>query len=111
MSDRFTGDWLVSEYVYNADGSFAGVIQQRRKLQRRDDGTIRVVQQCTPGAELANHAMAAFAGEWVFTMSREGRARRYHGPDVIGMGALRAQFHVVWRDGDARTSNYWRQIL
>lgn len=85
-ADRFTGDWLVTEYVYNPDGTFAGEIQQRRKLQRRDDGTTRVVQQCTPDVRLAEHIMAAFAGEWVFDLTREGRTRRYHGPDVVGMG-------------------------
>lgn len=86
MSDRFTGDWLVSEYVHNADGSFAGVIKQRRKLQSLGDGRTRVIQQCAPGAELNGHPMAAFAGEWVFELTRDGRARRYHGADVVGMG-------------------------
>lgn len=100
MSDRFTGDWLVSEYVYNADGSFAGVIRQRRKLERRDDGTIRVTQQCAPQAELNGHPMAAFAGEWVFEMIREGRTRRYHGPDVVGMG-------LAWGDNCITGRGVW----
>ena len=38
MSDKFLGAWLVSEYVYNPDGSFAGIVRQRRELLQMDNG-------------------------------------------------------------------------
>lgn len=82
----FLGVWLVSEYVYNPDGSFAGIVRQRRSLAAMPSDRLLVHQICQPEASLAGHPMTAFAGEWVFELSTEGRVRRYHGPDVIGAG-------------------------
>ena len=82
----FGGAWLVSEYVYNSDGAFAGIVRQRRELRRRRDGDLDVVQYCVPGPELAGHPMGEFSGERVFLLRTEGRFRRYLGPDVIGSG-------------------------
>ena len=90
--DPFADDWLVSEYVYNNDGSFAGIVRQRRRVIPQDDGTILVWQSCAPEASLSNHPMGAFAGEWEFTLTVEGRVRRYHGPEVLGTG-------LQWIDG------------
>ena len=42
MNDKFLGAWLVSEYVYNPDGSFAGIVRQRRELLGLANGRIRV---------------------------------------------------------------------
>ncbi|MEQ8673009.1 MAG: hypothetical protein RLP44_30455 [Aggregatilineales bacterium] len=84
--DNFTGHWLVSEYVYNPNGAFAGIVRQRRYLEAQPDGRTRVIQHCNPQPELASHPMGLFNGERVFDLSLEGRRRLYHGPDVIGMG-------------------------
>jgi hypothetical protein len=86
MSENFVGCWRVSEYVFDANGSFVGVIEQRRQLMSLPNGRIRVTQHCTPKLSDAKHAMNAFAGEWIFEMSRHGRKRLYHGPDVVGLG-------------------------
>lgn len=83
---NFMGSWLVTEYVYNEDGSFAGVVHQRRTLHRLENGRIRVTQVCEPEAALRGHAMAAFAGEWVFELAVDGKRRHYLGKDVVGMG-------------------------
>lgn len=100
MTDNFLGAWRVSEYVYNPDGTFAGIVHQRRQLQRLANDNIRVVQQCSPGPELAAHPMGTFAGEWVFELSVDGRARRYHGPDVIGAG-------LTWGEGVMTGRGLW----
>lgn len=100
MADEFLGAWLVSEYVYNPDGAFVGIVHQRRQLHRLDNGNVRVEQQCSPGPELAAHPMGAFAGEWVFELSVDGRARRYHGPDVIGAG-------LTWGEGVMTGRGLW----
>lgn len=100
MSDQFLGAWLVSEYVYNANGRFAGIIKQRRELRRLANGRIQVLQQCEPAAELAGHPMSRFAGEWVFELSIDGRYRRYHGPAVVGTG-------VPWGEGAMTGSGLW----
>lgn len=86
MNEGFTGHWLVTEYVFHPNGQFAGIIQQRRILEPRPDGSIRVIQQCTPSHELSNHPMSHFRGEWVFDLKREGTIRHYMGPDVVGYG-------------------------
>ena len=85
-SDTFLGSWLVTEYVFNADDSFAGLVHQRRKLHRLENDNIRVTQFCQPDERLADHAMANFAGEWVFYLRVDGKNRHYLGDDVIGMG-------------------------
>lgn len=99
-SDRFIGDWLVSEYVFAPDGQALGVVRQRRTLQPLPGGRIRVVQQCEPSPTLDGHAMAAFAGEWVFELQIEGRLRHYLGPDVIGYGK-------VWDNGYLEGCGCW----
>lgn len=103
MSDNFTGRWLVSEYVYNPDGSFVGVVQQKRYLETYDDGRIRVIQDCDPLPELDNHSMANFRGHWEFDLMREGRLRHYHGPDVIGTG-------YPWGDKAMTGEGIWTQF-
>lgn len=100
MSDKFLGRWLVSEYVFNPNGQYVGKIEQKRELHQRNDGRIRVVQNCKPEAALANHPMGKFAGEWEFDLSVDGRLRRYHGPAVIGTG-------LPWRDGVMTGSGIW----
>ena len=84
MSDRFLGAWRVTEYVYSPAGMLLGEVRQSRRVHEQRDGTMRVVQHCTPSDSLADHWMGRFAGEWVFTLTREGDLRRYHGPDVVG---------------------------
>ena len=99
-SDRFAGDWLVSEYVYNPDGSFAGIVRQRRSLHPLPEGGLRVTQVCEPGPELVNHPMGEFKGEWVFDLALEGRARRYRGPAVLGTG-------LQWIEGMMTGRGLW----
>ncbi len=100
IGDGFLGAWRVTEYVFEPNGRFAGTIQQRRTLHQATNGHIRVVQQCRPSAELVDHPMAAFAGEWVFDLHIDGPKRHYHGPDVVGMG-------VQWADGIMTGRGRW----
>jgi hypothetical protein len=86
MSDQFTGRWLVTEYVHDDSGTFLGTVQQTRTLTELANGRVRVAQTCVVSPSLTKHAMGAFAGEWVFEMSREDNLRHYHGVDVVGMG-------------------------
>lgn len=99
MTDRFTGDWLVTEYVHNADGTFAGLVHQRRSLQPSGENRFVVRQSCRVSDQLVatGHPMAAFAGEWEFSLHRDGRLRHYHGPDVVGRGLSLGQQVIMGR--------------
>ena len=99
----FLGAWQVSEYVYNPDGTFAGLIRQRRELLQLENGRIQVTQHCQPDAALANHPMARFSGTPVFELSVDGRFRRYHGPAVVGTG-------IPWGEGAMTGSGMWPQF-
>lgn len=94
----FLGSWLVSEYVYNPDGAFVGVVQQRRELTRLENGDVRVWQDCAPCA--FDHPVARRVGEYVFDLRVEGRLRRYLGPDVIGVGQ-------TWGEGVVTGRGLW----
>ena len=83
-SDPFGGVWLVTEHVYDLDGTYRGSVIQRRGVEPASEGRFRVVQQCEPSPELDGHPMADFAGDWVFDMEVDGAERRYLGPDVVG---------------------------
>ena len=84
--DRFGGAWLVTEYVFDPDGTYRGSVAQRRQVESAGGGKFRVVQTCEPSPELDSHPMAGFAGDWVFDMEIDGAERRYLGPDVVGTG-------------------------
>lgn len=84
----FVGSWLVSEYIYNPDDTFAGINHQRRQVEMLDNGYLRVTQLCTPEPALASHPMDAFRGEWVFDLQVDGATRHYLGPDVVGTGHM-----------------------
>ena len=84
--DRFGGAWLVTEYVYDPDGTYRGWVAQRRRVEPAREGRLRVTQSCRPSPELEGHPMAGFAGDWVFDMEIDGAERRYLGPDVVGAG-------------------------
>ena len=99
-ADQFIGAWLVSEYVYNPDGTFAGIIHQRRELAKSANGRLRVTQHCQPEITLNKHPMGRFAGVPVFELSIDGRYRRYHGPAVIGVG-------TTWGDGAMVGKGLW----
>lgn len=86
MTDGFTGRWLVTEYVHDETGACIGTVRQTRTLETLPNGRVRVLQVCEVSPELAHHAMGAFAGEWVFEMSKEDNKRHYHGADVVGLG-------------------------
>lgn len=98
--DAFLGRWLVTEYVFDDASRFIGVNYQQRELARVDAGRIRVTQRCQPDASLACHAMAAFAGEWVFDLVVEGQVRRYLGPDVLGSA-------MGWGEGAMTGRGIW----
>ena len=99
-SDSFDGAWLVVEYVHDPDGTFVGVVRQRRVVEAVDEGRLRVTQTCDPAPELTGHPMAAFAGEWVFDLEVVGPYRHYLGPDVIGLG-------TQWQPGAMTGSGVW----
>jgi|TARA_B100000929_G_scaffold278614_1_gene254980 hypothetical protein len=98
--DIFDGAWLVVEYVHDPDGTFVGVVRQRRVVEVVDEGRLRVTQTCDPAPELAGHPMAAFAGEWTFDLEVAGRHRHYLGPDVVGLG-------TQWQPGAMTGSGVW----
>jgi len=98
--DRFGGAWLVTEYVFDPDGTHVGIVRQRRTVEPIDDGRLRVIQVCEPGPELAGHAMEKFAGEWVFDLEIDGAHRRYLGPDVVGLG-------TEWQPGAMTGKGLW----
>lgn len=103
MTRAFDGAWHVREYVHDPDGAFAGVVRQRRRVDRVADDRARVVQDCEPDAALAGHALARFRGRHVFELRADGRARRYVGPAVVGSG---------WElgDGAMRGRGVWPEL-
>lgn len=98
--DRFSGDWLITEYVYDPGGTYRGEVAQRRIVEQAGEGRLVVTQQCQPSPELADHPMAAFAGEWVFDLEIDGDQRRYLGPDVVGTG-------TEWQPGAMTGQGLW----
>jgi hypothetical protein len=98
MTGPFLGVWMVSEYVYNPHGVFAGVVHQRRELTRLENGNLRVWQLCEPCD--FDHPIAQRVGEYVFDLRIEGRARRYLGPDVVGSG-------LSWGEGVLTARGLW----
>ncbi len=84
--DPFSGAWLVTEHVYDPDGTYRGSVAQRRQVEQAGRDRFRVAQHCEPSPELDGHPMAGFAGNWVFDMEIDGAERRYLGPDVVGAG-------------------------
>lgn len=124
--DRFGGAWLVTEYVHDPDGRFAGIVRQRRTLEAVSPDRMRVTQVCEPDAELADHPMGAFAGRWVFELVKHrsglggggggtlqtagpapdheedsaGGMRTYVGPDVVGYG-------IEWSPGAVTSQGFW----
>jgi len=98
--DAFLGCWLVREYVFDDDGSPVGCNHQQRLLERLENGRVRVTQRCRPDARLSAHPMAAFAGEWTFDLEINGRARLYHGPDVLGSA-------MSWGEGVMTGRGVW----
>jgi hypothetical protein len=99
-ASELTGAWLGSEYVYDPSGAFLGVMRQHCRQEPLEDGKIRVTQHREAGPELAGHPIAAFGGEHVFTLSVEGRARRCHGPDVLGAD-------LAWGNGALTGRGLW----
>lgn len=98
--DNFGGAWLVAEYVHDPDGTFVGIVRQRRLVEPVDGGRLRVTQICEPGPELDGHPMGAFTGEWVFDLEVHGADRHYLGPDVVGMG-------TEWSPGAMTGQGLW----
>ncbi|MCY4194635.1 MAG: hypothetical protein OXF04_10150 [bacterium] len=98
--DRFGGAWLVVEYVYDPDGTYRGEVAQRRIVEQAGEGRLVVTQRCQPSPQLADHPMAAFAGEWVFDLEVAGDQRHYLGPDVVGMG-------TEWQPGALTGRGLW----
>ena len=99
-SDRFGGAWLVTEHVYDPDGTYRGSVAQRRRVEPADRGRIRVVQHCEPSPDLNGHPMAAFAGDWIFELQVDGPRRRYLGPDVMGAA-------TEWQPGTMTGRGIW----
>ncbi len=99
-ADSFGGAWLVTEYVFDPDGAYRGTVAQRRLVEQLEGARLRVTQQCEPSAELEGHAMAAFAGEWVFDLEVVGDQRRYLGPDVVGTA-------TQWQPGAMTGQGLW----
>ena len=99
-NDSFGGAWLVTEYVYDPDGTYRGIVAQRRIVEPAGENRLRVIQHCDPSPELADHSMAAFAGQWVFDLEVIGAERRYLGPDVVGTA-------TEWQPGAITGQGVW----
>ena len=99
-ADRFGGAWLVTEHVYDPDGTYRGHVAQRRRVEPAGDGKLRVVQHCEPSPDLEGHPMAAFAGDWIFELRVDGPRRRYLGPDVLGAA-------TEWQPGTMTGRGIW----
>ena len=99
-ADRFGGAWLVTEHVYDPDGTYRGSVAQHRRVEPADRGRIRVVQHCEPSPDLDGHPMAAFAGDWTFELQVDGPRRRYLGPDVMGAA-------TEWQPGTMTGRGIW----
>ena len=99
-ADGFSGAWLVTEHVYDPDGTYRGSVAQRRRVEPADGGRIRVVQRCEPSPDLDGHPMAAFAGDWIFELQVDGPRRRYLGPDVMGAA-------TEWQPGTMTGRGIW----
>lgn len=99
-SDGFLGAWRVTEYVYNPNGRFAGVVQQRRLLRQLENGRLQVIQHCEPDQALADHPMGQFKGEHLFELQIDGRFRHYLGPAVVGSG-------LPWGEGAITGRGVW----
>ena len=98
--DPFSGAWLVTEHVYDPDGTYRGSVAQRRRVEPADRGRIRVVQHCEPSPDLDGHPMAAFAGDWIFELQVDGPRRWYLGPDVMGAA-------TEWQPGTMTGRGIW----
>lgn len=94
--------WLVSEYVYSAEGQFLGILRQRHVMEPRPDGSIRVTVTCDPSPELMGQPLAILSGDWVFDLGREGGELVYYGPDITGKGRS-------WGEHTLTTSGEWRR--
>ena len=100
-SEALLGAWMVTESVFGPDGSLLGTVHQKRTLQTQaSTGIILVGQHCQPCRQLQDHAMAAFSGDFQFSLKTQGRQRHYLGPDVHGLGTSFADGfvcgHGVW---------------
>lgn len=100
-SDLALPAWLVTEYVYNPDGTFVGLIRQRHQMQVLSDGNIRVTITCEP--EFTGHALARLKGDWTFDLGREYGKLIYHGPDIIGTGRS-------WGERTLTTVGEWGRV-
>ncbi len=100
VSDRFLGAWRVTEYVYDPDGTFRGIVRQHRRLAAAEKGGLRLIQTCKPEASLRHHPMQDFEGTWVFELQKNGQKRSYLGPDVIGAGRM-------WKEGWMTGEGVW----
>ena len=104
----FSGDWLVSEYLYTPSGEYVGLIHQRRQVQ--PNGELTRVIQITEKVQLADSisdeakALATImderAGASSFDLKLVGKARHYLGEDVIGGG-------FSWKDGVLTAKGLW----
>lgn len=107
----FSGNWLVSEYLYTPAGEFVGLIHQRRRVQ--PNGELTRVIQITEKVELAESisdeakALAGImderAGASTFDLKLAGQARHYLGEDVIGGG-------FSWKDGVLTAKGLWTRF-
>jgi len=98
--DNFDGAWMVKEYVHEPGGELLGTVSQRRIVEPADAGRLRVTQHCSVSAELSDHPMSQFEGEWVFELAIDGPNRHYLGPAVVGIG-------TQWAPGAMTGAGQW----
>lgn len=86
VSDKFSGQWNVREFVFAANGSYLGSINQKRQVEALDANHLTVTQWCKPDANLEALPIGRFQGRFSFILNRQRHFREYQGPDVRGWG-------------------------
>lgn len=111
QKNSFSGDWLVSEYLYTPAGEFVGLIHQRRQVQPNGELTrviqitekVQVADSISDEAKALANIMDERSGASIFDLKLVGKARHYLGEDVIGGG-------FSWKDGVLTAKGLWTRF-
>jgi hypothetical protein len=102
-SELFAGTWLITEYVYDPDGTPVGTLRRRQRLEPQAEGHARVFVTYEPRLKIDPHPVAIIEGDWTFEMVTGGRLRRYYGPDLIGVG-------MTWGTDAIMSQGLWPRV-
>ena len=94
--------WRVRQFVYNPDGSWVGLLRQRRQTFGLSDGRLMVQQHTLAEQDLGEHPTTQLLGQHEYAVESNDRLRRYVGPAVEGSG-------LTWGPGVATGRGWWPQ--